>query len=235
VQADEVRNFLRQRRVAFNEGEIRYGIQFRCRTGEVINSYDSGKVVLGGKASALSQELADMSVDVTAASRAPARPAPERPRHGAADKQVFIVYGHDTAARDGLELVIRRMGLEPIVLANLPAGGDTIIEKLEKFLGGSGSIGFACVLLTPDDEGYAVGKPEDKRYRARQNVVLELGMVLARLGRQRVATIYKGSVELPSDIAGLIYIPFQERIEEVTAQLFKELESAGYNPDPSAL
>jgi len=60
-------------------------------------------------------------------------------------------------------------------------------------------------------------------------------MVLARLGRERVAIIHKGSVELPSDIHGLIYIPFEERIEEVTPSLFKELENAGYAPDPSAL
>ncbi len=76
---------------------------------------------------------------------------------------------------------------------------------------------------------------EEKRYRARQNVVLELGMVLARLGRNRVAILHKGSVELPSDISGLLYIPFAERIEEVTPRLFKELENAGYAPDPSGL
>jgi predicted nucleotide-binding protein len=127
------------------------------------------------------------------------------------------------------------MGLEPIVLANLPAGGDTIIEKLERYLGETGNVGFACVLLTPDDEGHEAGKPEEKRYRARQNVVLELGMVLARLGRGRVAIIHKGSVELPSDIAGLIYIPFQERVEEVAPQLFKELEHGGHDPKPAGL
>lgn len=46
-------------------------------------------------------------------------------------KDVFIVYGHDEDARDKLELLLRRMGLNPIVLMNLPAGGDTIIEKRE--------------------------------------------------------------------------------------------------------
>ena len=96
------------------------------------------------------------------------------------------------------------MGLEPIVLALLPAQGDTIIEKLEHYLGEHGNVGFACVLLTPDDEGHLAGKLEEKKYRARQNVVLELGMVLARLGRRRVAILHKQSIELPSDIDGLI-------------------------------
>src|SRR5690348_5537979 len=60
------------------------------------------------------------------------------------------------------------------------------IEKLERYLGEHGDVGFACVLLTPDDEGHEAGKPVQKKYRARQNVILELGMVLARLGRRRV-------------------------------------------------
>ncbi len=151
------------------------------------------------------------------------------------DKRVFIVYGHDTAARDGLELVLRRMGLEPIVLANLPATGDTIIEKLEHYLKEHGNVGFACVLLTPDDQGHKSGKAEEIRYRARQNVILELGMVLARLGRGRVAILTKESVEHPSDIAGLTYRTFKERVEEVKGLLFKDLEAAGYRPDTKGL
>ena len=91
------------------------------------------------------------------------------------------------------------------------------------------------MLLTPDDEGHKAGKTEEKKYRARQNVVLELGMVLARLKRKRVAILHKQSIELPSDIAGLLYIPFTERVEEVKNRLFTELREAGYNPDASAL
>lgn len=148
---------------------------------------------------------------------------------------VFVVYGHDIASRDQLELLIRRMGLTPIIFGNLPAAGDTIIEKLERYLGEHGNVGFACVLLTPDDEGHKAGRLEEKKYRARQNVVLELGMVLARIGRKRVAILHKESVELPSDIHGLLYIPFQERIDEAKVKLYTELREAGYNPDANAL
>ena len=119
--------------------------------------------------------------------------------------------------------------------SHCPTAGDTIIEKSERYLGEHGNVGFACVLLTPDDEGHPAGEPDHKRYRARQNVVLEMGMVLARLGRRRVAILHKQSIELPSDIAGLIWIGFQERLEEARARLFNELREAGYNPDPSAL
>ena len=147
----------------------------------------------------------------------------------------FVVYGHDVASRDQLELLLRRMELTPIILGNLAAAGDTIIEKLERYLGEHGDIGFACVLLTPDDEGYKAGKPEERKYRARQNVVLELGMVLARIGRKRVAILHKESVELPSDIHGLLYIPFKEQVEEAKNRLYTELREAGYHPAPNAL
>ena len=43
-----------------------------------------------------------------------------------------------------------------------------------------------------------------KHLRARQNVILELGMLLVRLGRKRVAILHKGSLELPSDITGRV-------------------------------
>jgi predicted nucleotide-binding protein len=65
---------------------------------------------------------------------------------------------------------------------------------------------------------------------ARQNVSLELGLILTRVGRRRVAILHKPPVELPSDMAGLNYIPFQERVDEVQAQLHRKLPNAGYSP-----
>lgn len=230
--ADDLRAFLQQRRVRFEERSIPYATQFRCASGEIFNVYETGKLSFGGKVTSA------LSLEVRAWNEGPPDPevlelAPRAPV--GPDDRVFIVYGHDTAARDGLELMLRRMGMRPVVMASLAAGGDTIIEKLERYLGADGNVGFACVLLTPDDEGHRAGQPEEKKYRARQNVVLELGMVLARLGRPRVAILHKKSVELPSDIQGLIWIGFTERVEEARAQLFQELETAGYRPDAAGL
>ena len=42
--------------------------------------------------------------------------------------------------------------------------------------------------------------------RARQNVVLEMGMLIARLGRTNVAILKKGHVEVPSDAQGIVYL-----------------------------
>jgi len=231
---DELRAILKDRGVLFREKPVQNGVRFDCKTGEILNVFDTGKMSFQGKqTTALAKEIRarhegveEMPVGVEAALPAAAAPG---------QAPVFIVYGHDVDSRNQLELILHRMRLEPIILGNLAAAGDTIIEKLERYLGEHGGVGFACVLLTPDDEGYKAGKAEEKKYRARQNVVLELGMVLARLGRRRVAILHKQSIELPSDIAGLLYIPFTERVEEVKNRLFNELREAGYNPDAGAL
>jgi predicted nucleotide-binding protein len=231
VKAEDLRDFLKQRQVHINEDRIQGATRFRGPEGEIFCVYDTGKLVpQGNRRSALAGAIEEWASKGSAvAGGASVLPAE------AGDAPVFIVYGHEIAARDNLELLLRRMGLNPIVLANLPAAGDTIIEKLERYLGEHGNVGYACVLLTPDDQGHKAGQPEEIKYRARQNVVLELGMVLSRLGRPRVAILHKQSVELPSDIAGLIYIPFQERVDEVKTALFKELENAGYRPKAEAL
>jgi predicted nucleotide-binding protein len=116
------------------------------------------------------------------------------------------------------------MKLEPVILQNLPIAGDTIIEKLEANI----DVRYAYVLLTPDDEGHPAGEPKEKRLRARQNVILELGMFLVRLGRKRVAIWHKGNLELPSDISGLIYVKFNKRVDEVKERLGAELQEAGF-------
>lgn len=237
MTSDDLRTLLNNRGTAFDEKSVPHGICFKCKTGEILNVYDSGKMSFQGKNTALANEI--KALDEGGQTSSPHKQ--QVTQNAAAHKSkvdplpVFVVYGHDIVSRDQLELLIRRMGLTPIILGSLPTAGDTIIEKLERYLGEHGNVGFACILLTPDDEGHKAGMPEEKKYRARQNVVLELGMVLSRIGRQRVAILFKESVELPSDINGLLYISFKERIDEVKSKLYAELREAGYTPDANAL
>lgn len=220
MKLDAVKEMLVERGIEFEEKEVQHGTQLRCKDGEVFTVYKTGKLVCGGV-------LTDLTrlIDAAQQGRAAARPA-----QPAVDNAIFVVYGHDTPARDELELLLRRMGLNPVILANLPAEGETIIEKLESYIGQKGKAAYALILVTPDDEGHKAGEPGLKKYRARQNVVLELGMVLAKLGRKRVAILRKKIVEQPSDIDGLLYIPFEDKIEEIRLNIFKELQAAGFNP-----
>lgn len=230
----ELRDFLSQRSAVFSEHAIQNGTQLTCDTGEVFSHYDKrGRVLVQGKTTQLSRDV-NAWIGGSAQDEQPVDGAVTGAAQGL-HRDVFVVYGHDTPARENLELLLHKMGLNPVVLANLIPGGDTIIEKLEKYLLDNKNVGYACVLLTPDDEGYPQGSADKVQYRARQNVILELGMVLARLGRSRVAIFRKKSVEDPSDISGLLWLPFNERPDEQAGTLFRSLQEAGYNPKAEAL
>jgi len=197
------------------------GTQLRLTNGAIVNVFDNGNCNVQGKNKA-EVEAALGKTAGTVAARAPEH---------ASKRKVFVVYGHDQTSRTQLEAMLRRWGLEPLILDQLPTEGQTVIEKLE---GAIADASFGVVLATPDDEGYRANRPDEKAYRARQNVVLELGMLLAKLGRQNVAVLLKtqANMERPSDIQGLIYIPFSDDIaKEAGVTLAKTMASRGYEID----
>lgn len=146
--------------------------------------------------------------------------------HGPSDlRRVFIVHGHDEGPRETVARFITQVGLEPVILHEQANRGMTISEKLIAY----GSVGFAVVLLTPDDLGRA--KEADREGpRARQNVVLELGYFIGRLGRQRVCALLKGEIEIPSDFMGVAYTKVDEG-GGWRQELARELQAAGYEID----
>jgi predicted nucleotide-binding protein len=142
--------------------------------------------------------------------------------------QVFIVHGHDEAAREAVARLVERAGLEAVILREQPNQGRTIIEKFEKH---SETADFAVVLLTPDDVGGPCGTAtEELRLRARQNVVAELFFFIGKLGRNRVCALVKGNIELPSDFAGVVYQPMDEAGHWQLA-LAQEMRSVGLPVD----
>jgi predicted nucleotide-binding protein len=156
--------------------------------------------------------------------------APALNRDPSVSNRVFVVHGHDEAAKASLEVFLTEIGLEPVVLHRKPDEGQTIIEKFEAH----SDVGYAFVLLTPDDVAYPASDdaaPEEERrkeFRARPNVIFELGFFVGRLGRPRVCCLYKGSVLLPSDISGILYKKFTNSVEEVAYGIIKELKAVGY-------
>lgn len=209
--------------------EIQDALQFELREGVKVNLYDSGRFTFGGPYSDLKAEVEEFVNSGPGGMASGSMPDSSQARDAQTnEKRVFIVYGHDTVARDGLELILRRVQVNPIILENIPGVGDTLIEKLESLT----EADFACVLLTPDDIGASKSSADNLRPRARQNVVLELGMVLSRLGRHRVAILVKGNdLEKPSDIDGLVYIPYESEVGEAANTLGAALASAGFDID----
>ncbi|HEQ1857591.1 TPA: nucleotide-binding protein [Providencia alcalifaciens] len=139
-------------------------------------------------------------------------------------KKVFIVHGHDEGSREKVARFLERIGLEAIILHEQANRGRTVIEKVIEY----GNVGFAVVLLTPDDEGCVKGGMLEPR--ARQNVLLELGFFIGRLGRDKVCALKKGAVEIPSDFAGVVW----EHMDDNNGwkqSLSRELDAAGYTID----
>ncbi|TPJ52379.1 nucleotide-binding protein [Mesorhizobium sp. B2-6-4] len=135
--------------------------------------------------------------------------------------KVFIVHGHDEGALHGLARFLEKLGLEAIVLKEQPNQGRTIIEKYEDY---AKEVGFAVVLLTPDDLASSASET-DQNKRARQNVIFELGYFAGRLGRGRVCLLRKGDVEMPSDLFGVIYTEM-DSTEGWKTKLVLELKAA---------
>lgn len=142
---------------------------------------------------------------------------------------VFIVHGHNNEIKVTTALILQRLGLNPIILHEQANSGRTIIEKFEAH----SNVGFAVVLLTADDEGKAKNG-EALQSRARQNVILELGYFIGKLGRDRVCPLYGKGVELPSDLSGVVYVPIDEN-DAWKFSLAKELRAAGYEIDLNKL
>jgi predicted nucleotide-binding protein len=154
----------------------------------------------------------------------------------AKDTTIFVVHGRDHDARDQLDLILRKPWLLPFILQLTGGGGDTLIEALERMIGKAALSAFGIVLVTPDDMGYLKAeKPEDAKPRARHNVVMEMGMLLSSLTRKRCAILTKGFVEMPSNMGGVITIPFNVHVRETVPKLVKRLQEAGFKLDPAAI
>lgn len=144
--------------------------------------------------------------------------------------KIFIVHGHDEGALNGLARFLEKLKLEVIILKEQPNQGRTIIEKYEA---SAAEVGFAVVLLTPDDVGSAASA-EGQSQRARQNVIFELGYFAGKLGRGRVCLLRKGNVEIPSDLFGIVYTEM-DAAEGWKQALVKELKAAKLDFDANKM
>src|SRR6266704_2091445 len=140
---------------------------------------------------------------------------------------VFIVHGRADGPKEQVARFLERAtDAEPIILHEQAKRGQVIIESLEAF---AATAAFAIVLLTGDDYGGIKGSPESNA-RARQNVVFELGFFIGALGRSRVAVLYEETVELPSDMNGILYTTLDSQ-GAWKLSLGRELRAAGFAVD----
>lgn len=165
---------------------------------------------------------------------APAVPdGPDEPIRDLSTSKIFLVHGHDTAMKTEAARTLERLELVPVILHEQPNQGRTIIEKISDF----SDVGFAVVCMSPDDVGRdGVADSGSDRPRARQNVVLELGFFLGRLGRDRVIVLHseEPDFEMPSDYSGVLFTPF-DPAGRWKFDLVRELSAAGFNVDANRI
>ncbi len=147
--------------------------------------------------------------------------------------RVFIVHGQDEKMKEAVARMLEGIGLEGIILHKKANQGRTIIEEFVDY----SDVSFAIVLLSPDDMAYEKQQsPNEAKFRARQNVIFELGFLIGKLGREHVLAIYDElkDFEMPSDYAGVLYIPY-DNAGNWRFQIVKELKACGYNVDANKL
>lgn len=217
--------------------DIANGKQFKTGDGGILNWFPaSGKINFQGATAAKNKLLVhfgEVPTPVPAATALTTVPA----TNNKVKEKVFVVHGHDSVSREQLELVLHKLGLDPYVLANTGGGGLTIIEALESEIGGHPNAArFGIVLMTPDDVGYSKRDGDGKAEpRARQNVVLEMGMLISSLRRPNVAILKKGHLEVPSDADGILYIGFNDHVKETVPRLAERLNHAGFAINAQAI
>lgn len=181
---------------------------------------NSSGAILQGIVQGFEEEIAAQESEAT----------PEMPGRVAVSNRIFVVHGRDEAARESVARFISQIGLEPIILHERANKGRTLITKFREE---SADIGFAVVLMTPDDHGAQAGESATQP-RARQNVVFELGFFTGALGPERVAALVKGNIERPSDFDGVVYIDLDDA-GGWKLTLARELEAAGFEIDSAKL
>jgi len=158
------------------------------------------------------------------------REAKEKTQHS---NRVFVVHGKDEAMKQAVARTLEKLGLEPIILHEQPNEGRTVIEKFSNY----SDVSFAVVLLSADDFGCSREEGISKgKFRARQNVILELGFFMGKLGRKNVLPLYREAenFEMSSDYAGVVYTPFDSN-EQWKFKLVQELNACSFKVDANKL
>lgn len=145
-------------------------------------------------------------------------------------RRILLIHGRDDLARTEADILLRRLGYEPVAVADSPRdGSSSVMEIFERLIDACGVV----ALLTPDDEGkLKKSRTASAQSRARQNVIFELGYAMGRLGRKRVICLVKGTIEEPSNMAGVLVHKFKSSVHELESALQRDL--AQLSPMPVA-
>lgn len=189
------------------------------RSTERLEAFARGRQAAEALLQSMIDEVRDYWPDAGNAAEA----GEERKQAAVPTRNVFLVHGRNDKYRETVARFLEKLKLKAIILHEQPNKNRTIIEKFEDY----SNVSFAVILLTADDRGGLADAPyEAQKKRARQNVVLELGFFLGKLGRGKVCPLYESGVELPSDYDGVVWVPLGEG-DGWRLALAREIKAAG--------
>lgn len=131
--------------------------------------------------------------------RANSTPAPASTAAAMQQRRLFLSHGRSPAWLEVQAYVERDLSISTMELAQEASSGMTIIEKLET---GAEACDAAAIVMTGDDTDSA------GQARARENVMHEIGYFHGKYGRRRVVLLHEEGVSVPTNLSGIVYIPF---------------------------
>jgi predicted nucleotide-binding protein len=146
---------------------------------------------------------------------------------GNLSRRIIVVSGADSEMKQALIGALTKLSLMPLVMCEEPSQGKKILENFSRDYA---DVGFAVVLLSPDDFAYATNEAAAKRkLRAQQDVVFELGFLLGKLGKDNVIVFWRECVnfESPIDLEGMKVTAFDDQ-DSWKLALIRELTNCGY-------
>ena len=150
---------------------------------------------------------------------------------------VFVVHGHDQLFLHEVKVFLSSLAIESIVLGEIGGASYSLFARFREV---ADEAEFAVVLLSADDRGaarkqYDAPGVADKalQFRARQNVILELGFFYGRLSFENVFVLTKAPDEVypdferPSDLDGVVFDDVRSSVDW-HEQLSGRLHDAGF-------
>ncbi len=141
-------------------------------------------------------------------------------------RRIFVVCGTDDEMKQAIINALTKLRLIPVVMCEEPSQGRKIVERFADYK----DVGFAVVLLSPDDFAYAKDdSPTKRRLQPKQDVVFELGFLIGKLGNDHVLVFCRecANFECPTDFEGIKVTAFDDR-DSWKLALIRELANCEY-------
>ncbi len=131
-------------------------------------------------------------------------------------KRIFLSHGRSKEWYKVQAFVEKDFGLKTLELAQEANLGRTVLQKLNEE---ASRCSYAIIVMTGDDIF-------EKEVRARENVLHEIGFFQGKYGLQNVILLHEEGVNIPSNIHGIVYIPFpKDTVETTFGTLMRELKA----------